>query len=47
MECISGFQGNGEGGREVLAIKNNMRSPCSDEIVFYLDYGGVHKSLNM
>ena len=47
MECTSGFQGKGEGGREVVAIKNSVRSPCSDEIVLYLDYGGVHKSPNM
>ena len=47
MECTTDFKGKGEGGREVVATKNNMRSTCSDEIVLYLDYGGVHKSLNM
>ena len=45
MECTSGFQGKGEGGREVVDIKNSM-SPYSDEIVLYLDCGGVHKNPN-
>ena len=34
-----------EGGREVVDIKNSM-SPYSDEIVLYLDCGGVHKNPN-
>ena len=42
MECTSGFQGKGEGGREVVAIKNST-SPYSDEIVLYLDCGGVSR----
>ena len=37
----------GMGRRRWVWLQNNMRSPCDDGIVLYLDHGGRYMNLHM